>query len=267
MRARSALAVLLLATLPACDSKPATASAAKAPPPPTVIVQAVALRPVTTSSETVAVLDGYVNAEIRARVRGYLKAQLFKDGAQVKAGQLLFSVDPSEYNAVVAQAQGALGRADAVAQNSELQLQRANTLIQTNTIAQRALDDANAAAADAQGQRIAARASLQRAQLDLSYTQLRSPIDGTAGLSLVRVGNLVGADGPTLLTTISQVDPIRVRFPISELEYLKRLSSFKELIEPRPQVGQEAVCQSDQRRDRGRRGWPRAAPGRWQHVP
>lgn len=230
MRSRSLVALPLLAALSACSGEPKTASAAaKAPPPPTVIVESVSLRPVTSSSETVAVLDGFVNAEIRARVRGYLKAQLFKDGGQVKAGQLLFTIDPSEYNAVVSQAQGALGRADALAQNSELQLQRANTLIQTNTIAQRALDDANAAAADAAGQRTAARASLERAKLDLSYTQVRSPIDGTAGLSLVRVGNLVGAEGATLLTTISQVDPLRVRFPISEVEYLKRLSSFREL--------------------------------------
>jgi len=229
MRSRPLWALLTLAALPACASEPAPTAAAKAPPPPTVVVQSVELRPVSTANETVAVLDGYVNAEIRARVRGYLKAQLFKDGGHVKAGQLLFTIDPSEYNAVVAQAQGAMGRADALAQNSELQLQRANTLIQTNTIAQRALDDANAAAADAAGQRTAARASLDRARLDLSYTQIHSPIDGTAGLSLVRVGNLVGADGPTLLTTISQVDPIRVRFPISEIEYLKRQESFKEL--------------------------------------
>ncbi|MFT3922784.1 MAG: efflux RND transporter periplasmic adaptor subunit [Myxococcales bacterium] len=234
MRARPLLAPLLLALVlvgaPACSTDPATASAAaKTPPPPTVIVQTAARHPVSTSTETVAVLDGYVNAEIRARVRGYLKSQLFKDGGQVKTGQLLFTIDPSEYSAVVAQAEGALGRADALAENSELQLTRANTLIQTNTITQRAVEDANAAAADAKGQRTTAKATLERARLDLSYTQIRSPIDGTAGLTLVRVGNLVGADGPTLLTTISQVDPIRVRFPISEIEYLRRSSSFKEL--------------------------------------
>jgi membrane fusion protein (multidrug efflux system) len=222
-----ALALPLLVAS-ACGKEPASA-AAKAPPPPTVIVEAVASRPVSLVNETVAVLDGYVNAEIRARVRGYLKAQHFKDGGQVKAGQLLFSIDPSEFKAQVAQARGALGRAVAASQNGELQLERASELIKTNTIAQRSLDDANAAAADAAGQRMAAQAALERAEIDLSYTQIHSPIDGTAGLSLVRVGNLVGADGPTLLTTLSQVDPIRVRFPISEIEYLQRVGTFKAL--------------------------------------
>jgi membrane fusion protein (multidrug efflux system) len=187
------------------------------------------LCPVELSSETVGAIDGYVNDEIRARVRGYLEAQHFKDGAQVKAGQLLYSIESDEYAGAVAQAQGAAARARAVAQNADTQLKRATTLMQSNTIPQRQLDDAMAAAAEAAGQLAATQAALKRAQLDLSYTHIHSPLDGTAGFSAVRVGNLVGAEGPTLLNTVSRLDPMRVRFPISEIDYLRRAASFKAL--------------------------------------
>ncbi len=199
------------------------------PPPPKVVVAPVHERTVELFSEQVGLLDGYVNAEMRARVRGYLKEQTFRDGAQVKAGQVLFVIDPVEYQAAVESARGTLERAHAAVEVSRLQLARTKALLESGTSTQRALEDITAAYQDGLGQERAAQAALRQAELNLSYTQVRSPIDGRAGLALVRVGNLVGQDGPTLLTTVSALDPIRMRFPIGERDYLKNAQRYKEL--------------------------------------
>jgi membrane fusion protein (multidrug efflux system) len=194
-----------------------------------VIVAPVQARPVDLFADNVGQLDGYVNAEIRARVRGYLKEQLYRDGAQVKQGQLLFTIDPVEFQAALESARGTLARAHAAVQLAKQQFDRSQTLIKSGTVTQRSVDDATAALADSSGQERAAQAAVRQAELNLSYTQLRSPIDGIAGLALVRVGNLVGQDGPTRLTTVSTVDPMRVRFPISERDYLKNAKKYQEL--------------------------------------
>jgi membrane fusion protein, multidrug efflux system len=205
------------------------AKPAAAPPPPKVLVSAVSQRNVELFAETVGQLDGYVNAEIRARVRGYLKAQSYRDGSTVQAGQLLFTIDPQEYQAALESARGTLARAHAAVQLSKAQYARTEALLQSGTTTPRALEDALASRDDAIGQERAAQAAVRQAELNLSYTQVRSPVEGMAGLALVRVGNLVGADGPTLLTTVSSLDPMRVRFPISEREYLKNAQRYREL--------------------------------------
>ncbi|HKU37593.1 MAG TPA: efflux RND transporter periplasmic adaptor subunit [Polyangiales bacterium] len=179
--------------------------------------------------EAVASLDGYVNADIRARVRGYLSTQDYKEGGVVRAGQRLFTIESTEYRTAVSAAKAALARARAAAQRTQLQLDRDQSLFQSGAVAQQEIDNATTGAADARAQVEGAEAQLQRAQLDLSYTQLRSPIDGIAGVAAVRVGNLVGQDGPTLLTTVSQIDPIRVSFPISELDYVQDPERFRDL--------------------------------------
>lgn len=200
-----------------------------APPPPKVLVAPVQKRSVVLVTEVVGQLDGYVNAEIRARVRGFLKSQGYRDGTPVKAGQVLFTIDPAEYEAQREAARGQLSRARAALALSKSQLARSEALLASGTITQRALEDAAAAYQDAIGQERAAQAAVKTAELNLSYTRLRSPVDGAAGIAQVRVGNLVGADGPTLLTTVSQLDPIRVRFPLSERDYLKGAALFKSL--------------------------------------
>jgi membrane fusion protein (multidrug efflux system) len=96
-------------------------------------------------------------------------------------------------------------------------------------ISQQDLDNATASLADTEAQISAGEAALETARLNLSYTQIRSPIDGVAGLALVRVGNLVGQDGPTLLTTVSQTDPIRINFPMSEVDYVRYPERFRHL--------------------------------------
>jgi membrane fusion protein (multidrug efflux system) len=202
------------------------------PPPaptPTVFVAPVVRQDVPLYVEAVATLDGYVNADVRARVRGYLQTQDYKDGARVRAGSILFTIEPTEYSAAVTSARAALTRARVARDRDRIQLERDRGLRESGMISQQDLDDAAARLADADGQVLAAEAQVQTAELNLSYTQIRSPIEGVAGLALVRAGNLVGQEGPTLLTTVSELDPIRVNFTVSEADYVRHPERFKHL--------------------------------------
>jgi membrane fusion protein (multidrug efflux system) len=199
------------------------------PAPPTVLVAEVAKQDVSLFVEAVGTLDGYVNADIRARVRGVLQAQRYKDGAAVKQGQLLFTIDRAEYEAASASAKAALARAETAAAHNKAQLARRQDLGAARVVSKQELEDAEAAAQDADSQVLAAQAQLRQASLNLSYTEIRSPVTGVAGLAQVRGGNLVGQDGPTLLTTVSQIDPVRVSFPMSEVDYLRAASLLKGL--------------------------------------
>ena len=205
------------------------AKSAGPPPPPAVQVAPVVRQDVTLFNEAVATLDGYVNADIRARVRGILQAQRYKDGASVKAGQVLFSIDASEFRIVVSSAQAALARAQTDLAHNKALLARRTDLGAANVVSKQEVEDADAAARDAADQVRTAQAQLDAAKLNLSYTEIRSPVSGVAGLAQVRVGNLVGQDGPTLLSTVSQVDPIRVNFPMSEIDYVKAAERLKRL--------------------------------------
>jgi membrane fusion protein (multidrug efflux system) len=207
------------------ESKATTAPA----PPPTVVVATVEKRNVPLFIEALGNVDGYVNAEIRARVRGILLAQRYKDGAAVKEGQLLFSIDRSEFKIAVDSAQAALARAETARSHNKAQLARRQALGADKVVSRQEVEDAEAASRDADDQVRSATDQLRQARLNLSYTEIRSPVAGIAGLAQVRIGNLVGQDGPTLLTTVSQVDPIRVRFPMSEIDYVKAAEHFKQL--------------------------------------
>ena len=225
-RARLALAALsLAAAATGCDETKAKPPA----PTPHVTVAVVARKDVNLSLEAVGNLDGYVNAEIRARVRGLLQAQRYKDGATVKQGQLLFSIDRAEYAAALDAAKAAVARAETAAAHNKAQLERRQDLGAARVVSRQELEDAEASARDANDQVKAAGAQLRQAELNVSYTEIRSPVAGLAGLAQVRVGNLVGQDGPTLLTTVSEVDPIRVNFPMSEVDYVKAAERLKQL--------------------------------------
>ena len=228
VRSKLLLAVALagiLSVLGGCQGKQA------APPPPTpeVTVAPVARRDVPVFVEAVATLDGFVNADIRARVRGFLQQQRYPDGAAVKEGQVLFTIERAEYEAAVATARAALARAEAARQHAKPLLARKRELVKVDGISQQELEDAEALDREADAQVAAARAQLRQAELNLSYTEVRSPISGVAGLALVRPGNLVGQDGPTLLTTVSQVDLIRVTFPLSEIDFLRAPGRLRQL--------------------------------------
>jgi membrane fusion protein (multidrug efflux system) len=225
---RSYLALPALAALlaSACAEKKAPPGP---PPPPLVYVASVTKRDVPLYTDSVATLDGYDNADIRARVRGYLRTQSYKDGARVKAGDPLFTIEATEYAASVASSKAALERAKVARDRNRIQVERDQGLLKTGMISQQDLDNATASLADTEAQITSAEAALQTSSLNLSYTQIRAPIDGVAGLALVRVGNLVGQDGPTLLTTVSQTDPIRINFALSEVDYVRHPERFMNL--------------------------------------
>lgn len=221
------VAMLGLAILGAgcAESKASTSS----PVPPTVVVAPVVQKDVPLYIEAVGSLDGYVNADIRARVRGILAGQRYQDGATVKPGQLLFSIDRAEYRIAADAARAALARAETALAHNKALLARRTSLGAAKVVSQQEVEDAEAAARDAGDQVRAAKAQLGQAELNLSYTEIRSPVGGVAGLAQVRTGNLVGQDGPTLLTTVSQVNPMRVNFPMSESDYLKAADRLKRL--------------------------------------
>jgi len=228
---RTARLAAIAAALGACVALAGCSDTKKAPPPPPpgVLVAPAVRRNLTLYTEAVATLDGYVDADIRARVKGFLRTEEYKDGSAVKSGQLLFTIESADYTAAVSSAAANLARAKVAQAHAKVQLERDQGLLKTGMFSQQDLDNAAAAFADTDGQVQAARAVLDQAQLNLSYTQVHSPIDGVAGIALVRVGNLVGQDGPTLLTTVSQLDPIRVNFPMSEADYTKQFELFDHL--------------------------------------
>ena len=219
------LSSLATLALPACQEGKAKTAA----PVPRVVVAPASRRDMALTVDAVSTLDGYVNADIRARVRGILQAQRYKDGATVKEGQLLFTIDRSEYQAALDSARAALARAQTAAAHNHAQLARRKELGAARVVSQQELEDAEAADRDAGDQVRAAQAQLRQAELNLSYTEIRSPVSGIAGMANVRVGNLVGQDGPTLLTTVSEVNPIRATFPMSEIDYVRAAERLKRL--------------------------------------
>ncbi len=205
--------------------------AAPAPPPPEVVVRTVELEDVPIYGETVGTLEGMVNAEIRARVPGYIKAQNYADGTFVKAGQLLFTIDPALTQATAKRAQGDLEGARAALAKAELDVKRAPPA------RERARQPGPArrrqrGARGGGGERDRAQGSLDTALTNLSYSRITSPISGLAGIAKVRVGTLVGQSDPTLLTTVSQIDPIRVSYTISEQAYLANAKRYAATEDP-----------------------------------
>ena len=183
-----ALGVLVVAT--GCKKPPPPI------PPPTVLVAPAVEQDLSLTAEFVGTIDGYVNAEIRARVKGFLKTQDYQDGAFVKKGQLLFTIDPSEYLAAVAKAKGALARAQAAYSQAKVTADRYRPLAAKQAVSQQELDDAVASQRVAMASVDSAKATLDESQLNLGYCRISSPVDGVAGTLLVRVGNLVGQSEP-----------------------------------------------------------------------
>ena len=189
-----------------------------APPPQVVAVVHVTPEDVPVSSEWVATLDGFVNAQIRPQVSGYLVRTLYRDGTMVRKGQVLFEIDTRPFAAVLAQTQAQLAEAQAQLGRTERDVQRDTPLAKERAIPQSQLDNDIQANLAAQATVKSAQAAVDTAQLNLDFTKVRSLIDGVAAIATAQIGDLVG---PTsLLTTVSQVDPIRAYFSLSEQEYL-----------------------------------------------
>ena len=214
----SALTALL--GLAGCDSPPEQAAQAPAAPPPAVSVVKVEvqdLRPSVSFTGRVTALD---RVDLRARIDGFLEQRNFTEGQDVKSGDLLFVIEKAPYEARVSSARGAVETAQARLQRTEIEYERQATLVKKDVAARSKLDDATAARDEARGDLNRLKAELQQAELQLSYTDIRAPISGRIGRSLISPGNFVSPSSGTLATIVSQ-DPIDVVFPISQREILK----------------------------------------------
>jgi membrane fusion protein (multidrug efflux system) len=204
------------------------------PPPPAVEVTQVVRKDVPIYSEWVGTADGLVNATIRAQVTGYLMKQDYGEGDLVRAGQVLFEIDPRTFQAAVDGAQGALEQARGQLAQSEARwatakanLDRVRPLAEKNAVSKKDLDDnigaelsGRASVESAKASINSAQAALETARLNLGFTRITSPIAGIAGIAKAQIGNLVSPGQIQELTTVSTVDPIKVYFSLSEQEYM-----------------------------------------------
>src|SRR5579862_1212764 len=192
--------------------------AAPATPGPEVEVASVVQKDVPIVSEWVATLDGFVNAQIQPQVTGYIIRQTYKEGSFVRKGQILFHIDPRPFQAVLDQAQAQVAQAEAQLGKTEMDVGRDTPLAKERAIAQSQLDNDIQANQAAKASVKAAEAQVEQAKLNLEFTEVKALVDGIAGIAQVQIGNLVNPT--TVLTSVSQVDPIKVYFSISEQEYL-----------------------------------------------
>ncbi len=192
---------------------------------PTVEVVDVIKKDVPIYSEWIASTDGFVNATIRAQIQGYLIKQDYKEGDAVKKGQVLFEIDPRTFEAVLEQAKGQLAQRQASWETAKANLERIKPLAEQKAVSLKDLDDATGAEQATRAAVVAARAVVEKAQVDLGFTKITSPIDGIAGIAKAQIGNLVGPGSIEELTTVSTVDPIKVYIPMSEQEYLKNIQN------------------------------------------
>lgn len=208
-----ALAVLLAG----CGKK----EEAAAPPPPAVTVAAPVKKMTTDWDEFTGRFDAVDQVQIRARVTGFVTKVSFQDGAVVKAGDVLYEIDPRQYEAAAEQAQGQLDDAAAKVDLAQKELDRATTLIKTQAISENIVDQRSQALAAARAATLQAEGALKLAKLNLEYTKVVAPIDGRVSRHLVSVGNLVqGSDsGATVLTSIVSMNPIYLYFDMDETIY------------------------------------------------
>jgi membrane fusion protein (multidrug efflux system) len=216
IRASRLIALLLFASplFSACERS----HEAPAAPPSEVLFVEVKQEDVPLYRDWVGTADGFINAQIRAKVSGFLLKKSYREGSTVKAGELMFEIDPRQFKAALDQAQGELHRAEAALEKSRQDVARYTPLAAEGAVSQKELDDAIQSFAANRAQVDSARAAVEQARLNLDWTKVTAPIEGIAGIAIAQVGDLINE--ASLLTTISQVDPIKVYFPISEQEYL-----------------------------------------------
>lgn len=203
--------------LAGCD-KNASAASTGAPPAMKVTVVKAQQTEVPVTGEWVGTLDGYVNAQIQPQANGYLIRQDYREGSQVQVGQVLFEIDPRPFEAALGQAQGQLGQAQAQFALAQINVKRDTPLADARAIARSQLDNEIQQQAQAEAAVKTAEAAVATANLNLGFTKVRSLITGVAGQATTQVGNLVSTQ--SILTSVSQLDPIKVYFSIGDSEYL-----------------------------------------------
>ncbi|MBL8466209.1 efflux RND transporter periplasmic adaptor subunit [Methyloversatilis discipulorum] len=202
--------------LSACSGDKAAQPAAAAPQalPVTVIEVAPTQAPLVV--EAVAQAEGAREVEVRARVSGILEKWLFREGEPVKAGQMLFRIERAPFEIALAQAKARLAEAQAVEEQTAREAQRLTGLVAEKAISQKEFDDARSASAVARAAVKSAEAAVREAELNLSYTQVTAPVAGVTGRAQRSEGSLVNTGSDSLLTTIAQINPIWVRFSLSD---------------------------------------------------
>ncbi len=221
MRMPVLLGVLLLAL--GCREK-----TVPEPPPVPVVAAEVIVRDQPVYFEAMGQTLGSQDVQITARAEGILEAVHFREGAMVDEGALLYTIDPSTLEANLAQARGNLAQAEAALDKARRDVARLTPLWEKNAVPRQMVDDAHAAEQSASGAVATAKGAVENMEIQRGYTQIHAPIGGLIGKTEVKPGNLVGRGQSTLLTTISALDPIHVRFSISEQEYLALRQAYPE---------------------------------------
>jgi len=191
--------------------------AAPAAPPAVVEVADVLQQDTPIYSEWIAILDGYVNAQIQPHVSGYIIRQNYKEGSVVKEGDVLFEIDPRPFQAALDQAKAQLAQAEAQLGKAAFDVERDTPLAKERAIAQSQLDTEIQAQLAAQAVVQAAKANVEQAHLNIEWTRVTSLVSGIAGIARVQIGNLVGPS--SVLTSVSQVDPVKAYFTVSEQQF------------------------------------------------
>jgi len=206
---------IVLAVAAGCHGKEAPPPP---PPPPAVVVTPVVQRDVPVFQQWIGTTQGNVNAEIRPQAEGYLLRRVYTEGSFVKRGDLMFEIDPRQTQAQLQQAQADLAQAQAQFSKAQQDVNRFRPLAAQKAISQQELDNALSSAAAAKAVVDARQAAVHQARLNLGWSRVTAPIAGIAGASQAQVGNLVSPS--TVLAVVSQCDPIRIAYPLSEKEYL-----------------------------------------------
>lgn len=214
------LPTVIVSLLAACgEKKPAAPGpGAGAPPPANVATISIAPEQVANVTELPGRIEAIRSAEVRARVGGIVQRRLFNEGSEVRAGATLYQIDPAPFQASVSNAEATLARAEANLGQTNTRLNRYRALVDTNAISKQEFDDAQSAQKLAAADVAAAKASLDAAKLNLSYSTITAPITGRIGRTLVTEGALVTANDPTALAIIQQLDPIYVTLTQSSVE-------------------------------------------------
>ena len=212
------LQVLVIAFLAACDP---TEKAATQAPTLTVRVTQVSVKNVSLATEMVGTTMGTQDVPIRTRVEGYLETMEFEEGTFVKKGDRLYTIDAQPFQAKLVAAQSELAGAITTHARTQSDLARIRPLAEIKAVSEQDLDSAVAQEAAASASVRASEANVELAEIELGYTQIHAPISGLIGLTKAKPGEFVGREpNPVVLNTLSDINPIRVRFSISEQEYL-----------------------------------------------
>ena len=209
---------LCLIVIVSCGCKK---EAAAPPPPPTVEVVKITPTNTPSSIEFIVQLDSPQNVDVRARVEGFVDKMLFVEGTEIKEGARLFQLDDKPFKERLAAAEGALAEAKASLGKSQKDVARLTPLAEKHAVPQQDLDNAVAAQDVSAAAVLTAQARLDSAKIDLGYCDIRSPVSGLIGAKQVSIGDLVGKGQPTLLVTISTLDPIWFYCNVSEVDFLK----------------------------------------------